>query len=787
MLFGLQVEASDTSLTVAAPLSVSSTSTSARNSFQLPILQLSTPGNSNASLPAARAAEQPQQQADGAAAGTGCAKSIAAQGAAVAIAGASMPVAVHAGGLAAAMLQLLQMAQELQAYLSIECCSSQGSSSAGSSTPADADGTKAVSRTNSPQQPQMQQQPSALSSFAQASAQIQQQPQQQGTAAEGGSRARPRTPLQLLQPQAPQWWHGQIQLHMALHVGPLTAGVVGRRRPRYRLMGPALQVGRQACGEAPANRTVATADAAQLLQASGVQSLKPLGSRGCGGDGRGGAPQLQLWVLSAGAVVPALQQATVSGGTAGVLNRAAAVLAAGQPVGPLLMKIGSVEVPVSAAAGIPSAAAAGPASAAAGVITQQREQQSPLLPPQSLPPPPTQQQQFSTSSGCMPPQSLGAPLPPLPPLLDPAVQQSQQLLMQELSALAQQLAAVSAGASMVAPGSGMQPPWNHIGCSPANGISTPAAVNVLNLDSTAGQVAGVSQPVGLTTAATGAVTRGVAASAAALVDMSLSLSLHDWQASPMKGALTVPGGSASLQANGAGTDGTGGVACSVPSSVPASSTLGCAVPGFVGLQDAAAAAVGVPVEVQLGAAELQQISMINQELAALQQQITSAMGGGIPPGPTNGLAHQRTALNHMNGHSAVAQPHGVMQQPQQQQYGSAAAMPYLPPGSTEAQASSVAGSSSTPVRVGSASDAPAAAAAAAGHGLLFSSVSSSGAGSYAAVELDQAPAADSSAETSYKAQQADGVGRKGRTKSGQLFGQLFRRRSSRKQQQPSQE
>lgn len=675
----MQIEASDTSLTVAAPPSMGSGQNSARHSFQLPVLpQLSSPGHSGASLHFAAASSADPAESPGAAG----AASIAGRAAA----------AAPAGALAAGLLQLLQMAQELQAYLNID----SPVSSAGSATPSDA------ARAASPQE---------------------QQHQQQEEGAARSSRVRPRTPLQLLHSQASQCWHGQLTVHMALHVGPLTAGVVGRRRPRYRLMGPALQVCRQACWQAPPNRTVATSSAADLLTASGVQGLKQLsGSTG----GTASMPELQLWVLSSSCSLPGQQHlpgggvpATAPGTTtAGLLQQAAAALAA--------------------TSGTRAAASAGVAKPAASLLFG-----SPALPADgggSLRAPASSaaatnhqpQRQAALGSGAfMVAQPSGADLPPLP--LDPAVQQSQELLMQELSVLAQQLTATCAG-----PQAGMQVPWGQ--CLPANGVlGQPAASGfTLNCDP-AGQQAAAAAPAVSTAAAAFMSTCAEPAAGSSEV-VSASLSLTDWQASPK-----VASAQAGLQ----------------DSRVPVVAGVGS---GPVLLESAAGG--GLPPGLRLGAAEMQQINLLHQELAALQQQLSSAfMGGwGAPDGSGSALLQQ-----HMLMYSAAGMP---------QQYCSYPLQNLKPQFSLEAPGSSAAGSSATPAWVWSMpSDAPAAATAM-GNGLHSSSASSSDRSS----GVGSSAAADSSKQSSGSA--AQGGGAKGRPRA-QLFGQLlFRRRSGRQQQEP---
>lgn len=93
----------------------------------------------------------------------------------------------------------------------------------------------------------------------------------QGLAARSiGSAALGSLPVQL-----PDSCRNALQLHVALHVGELHAGVVGARRPRHRLLGPALQHVKQAVAAAPRNSIVATDAAARQLKALGVR-MKPI-------------------------------------------------------------------------------------------------------------------------------------------------------------------------------------------------------------------------------------------------------------------------------------------------------------------------------------------------------------------------------------------------------------------------------------------------------------------------------------------------------------------------------
>lgn len=104
-----------------------------------------------------------------------------------------------------------------------------------------------------------------------------------------------------VQAQLPYCCKGVLQLRVALHVGGLHAGVVGARRPRYRLLGPALHLVKQAASAAPANSIVATDAAAVQLIALGM-TVTQLGGPWRGADVAsgsvgGGIDTKQLWLV----------------------------------------------------------------------------------------------------------------------------------------------------------------------------------------------------------------------------------------------------------------------------------------------------------------------------------------------------------------------------------------------------------------------------------------------------------------------------------------------------------
>lgn len=679
----MQVDSSDTSLAVAAPLSNASNQSSARNSLQLPLVHLSTPGDSNVSTHLAGSVPEAaaQQQLNGRP--TGSSDAAAARG-------ASLPVRP---ALATAVLQLLQMAQELQACLGVDSPGSSSSSGSVSPAPAqrDAGHTRPASASSAAGGANHRQQP--VSCFANPAV------QQQG--GEDAGRARPRTPLQLLQQQPWQWWHGQLQVQVCVHVGPLTAGVVGRRRPRYRLMGPALQDCRQACAAAPANRPAATASAAQLLQSGGFLGLQPLTG------GRSGTAKQQLWVLSAGAPVTMAQHMAVGGGSAlgaggsavGLLSQAAAALAAGAvPTavkpggGDGLLQLGSPwsssdELPASPSAANGTVPQPLSRPAAVGANQQQQGQhQRPLHHSAAGAAAVAGAAMGQLPGGILPILPPGGMLPMLPPLLDPAVQQSQQLLLQELALLQQQLAAAATQvpATAAPPGSLLQQPPSILGQLPAglsvpwgqgglvNGLLQPAALSGLASSGAGSTFPGI-RPVAVAAACGVEADEGnTPAAAPAAEAVSPSLSLYEWQCSPTssppphqvaavpdsgEGGRTALAGSQAPAAVSAGLMGVPGVDSYVAVVPPVDAT--CREP---------AAMIGL----QLGAAELQQVSLLQQELAAFQQHLLTALGCSSLNGysPLNGCSPvECTHAQHVAACNGVRQPQVLSMSMQQQHNG----------------------------------------------------------------------------------------------------------------------
>jgi hypothetical protein len=276
---GSQVESTDDCLVVACLIS-SSCSNSTRTSLQLPPL----PAAPAAQGPRAGAAtgSQPQQQQQQQQQGQGSCAPLAAR-----------------TSVAAALLQLLQMAQELAGQLG--AAASQGS----------------------------------------------QQPATAGP---------------------PRWWRGLLGVRVAVHVGPLHAAVVGRRRPRHRLMGAALQEAKQACAAAPLNASVATAEAAQLLSRQGVSSLTPLclavgqqpgGASAAGGAANSGSSSSssckapQLWCV--GALAAGAQRGAAAAAAGAEAASIAAVL---QQAARTLTAVGSHSLSSSASSALRDAAPA---------------------------------------------------------------------------------------------------------------------------------------------------------------------------------------------------------------------------------------------------------------------------------------------------------------------------------------------------------------------------------------------------------------------------------------------
>lgn len=91
--------------------------------------------------------------------------------------------------------------------------------------------------------------------------------QLQRSGSAGVTSCSPRNPVEALLPES---CRGVLHLRVALHVGELHAGVVGARRPRYRLLGPALQVVKQAAAAAPDSSITATDTAAEQLRYLGT-------------------------------------------------------------------------------------------------------------------------------------------------------------------------------------------------------------------------------------------------------------------------------------------------------------------------------------------------------------------------------------------------------------------------------------------------------------------------------------------------------------------------------------
>jgi hypothetical protein len=426
------------------------------------------------------------------------------------------------------------------------------------------------------------------------------------------------------------------------------------------------------------------------------------------------------------------------------------------------MHIGSVDPTASA-----SSDGGVDAGAPRGVVAA-----GPALQPPQLAPQQQQQQHMDASTGAAAAatvQAVNGLLPPLPPLSDLALQASQQLLMQELAVLAQQLSAASMP-SLVGPLSmGMQPSWSQAPqCLPLNRQLVPVVSAVQRDSKDVNQTAAVSQK----DAVLSAVGPYAAALTASSELVSASLSLHDWQGSPKQVSaqqLSVRS-SKDVQDSCAPADVVNGSAaaaancalCCVPADAAAAVSCGLQLSG----------PAWFPAGVQLGPAEMQQISMLHHELATLQQQITSALAFG---GMTNGF---------VSGMSQCMPGYGTALQ--QQQYGTPHDVQHPQHCSSTGVATSADGSSNVPGTRGSlsAAEEPPAAAAAADRGVHCSSSSSSGrssgAGSSAAVDLQRQ--GDGSTAVTGQQQQKSGSSSRGRPR-GQFLGQLLLRRRSSKQQQ----
>jgi len=627
-----QVDASDTCLTVAAPISISSCQNSARSSFQLPVLQLgSTPGNSTASLPginhgpeataAGVAAAQPPGDTQVGLLGALSAPLPSQPPAGGAAAAATQP----ADALTTALLQLQQMAQELHMWLGIDTPQSNAPSPSSSSPTLSASG-RAEGSTNPTGGP------TAPSTLQQQAAQRQQSP-----FVSDAVRLRARTPLQLLQPSGSQWWTGRVQPRTALHVGPLSAGVVGRRRPRYRLMGPALEVVRQACAQAPHGRTVATAGAAELLMASGVAGVRVLarpGNRGtsweasCAGQ--------KLWVVRTGeaAAMQSLMQLTdlsaagegrggVPGAADGVLAQAVAALEGSAGIAAVhVPDLAPVVLGGSTPGGGPEQGStnvflAPPAPAVAASTSLGL-----LLAPTTTAPLAAAQQQQQQQQSLLCSGRLAAPgtEAPVSLQLDAHTMQSQQLLLQELALFAQQLAGLN-GTTLPSSGNGSA----HM-CP----VGLPGAVWGLQVPSSAGSRVGPWLPpvslINSTCAPAGsaALQKPAAPSAPAAAAVGSSAGVDVMQAPWLQPAwdATCSSCPAPLAATQLLNGSSGWPLSSLSDAAQPFAATTAGLSGAGSCPNNTAAACG---GWQLGATEVQQISLLHQELAALQLQLQTAM------------------------------------------------------------------------------------------------------------------------------------------------------------------
>jgi hypothetical protein len=554
----LQVEASDKLLMVAAPLS-SSAANSARNSLQLPVVQL--PDSSTAPATAA-AADQLQDQQPGQ-------QQQQQQG--------QSQSAAQASAAGVSLQRLLLLAQELMQCLDISAEASS-SGAAGCDSPTAEDSAEQL----------------VLSPGT-----VQQQQRTPGVRAAAAA--------------LPECCRGVLKLRIAVHVGALHAGVVGARRPRYRLLGPALQFVKQASAVAPPNTVVATGAAASQLLALGVSGLQPLSvawPEPAAGLGDGNSSMQQLWIVTAAAAVEA-----AAAGSRSSSDKVHALLKAAA-----------------------SAVAAGAASKGCNgdgvplveqqehLQQQQQQRQSSRISSESLQPlvgtPKKHQQQRPVQpQQQMPNQPLvSMPLQQLlvastalsmPPLA--WQQQQQQLMQQQLLQQQQLLAAAGFTRQVLAPTVANGLPFN---CAPVPSFSTgwPAGPPMY------GSLWGSGEP-----SANGHAVLAQPAAAAAPAAAGAS-----------SGSSTASGASTAAPART-----TSGVSNNSGSSYEAKAgsqqqQQHWQLPGLFGgpvangstaaeLNAALAALAGF----QLGADETQQIMELHQELDLMQQQVAALTGGGL--------------------------------------------------------------------------------------------------------------------------------------------------------------
>jgi hypothetical protein len=453
------------------------------------------------------------------------------------------------------------------------------------------------------------------------------------------------------------------------------------------------------------------------------------------GGGAGAAansPEQQvLWILSAGSTLPFLQQQQqhsgfsdtagfAAAGTDGVLSQAAASHAASMPARQSSNSAGLHGLMQIGSSNLTAAVAAASALLQPSCSAQLQQQQQPL----------PQQQQWPTSSAAVGLLPLPGMLPPLPSLPDSALQLAQQLMLQELAGLSQQL----------------------------------------------NQTAALARPV---IACLGGPCSGAAAAASTVMPVSAehvsaTPSLQDWQSSPTAAAAAAAPAAIHEQQQGSSTGALCGRAAADAFHL---SGMHAALPAAAGaapdsLYGVTAPAVGGGLLLAPG--ELQQISVLHQELALLQQQLNSACGTGLASMPANGLmAHQyMPAL----GENMQAMQQQLVQQMQAQQ------MQMLHQSVAQCQDSSnTPGQAPDTNRLCSAVPA-AAQPAAAEADVSDAAIARPGDGSQEVLPSAAASSSAVSSAASVSGSSQQQTGGQGHSRV-QGFGNLFRRRSGRKQQQ----
>jgi CheY-like chemotaxis protein len=555
----LKVEASDKLLMVAAPLS-SSAANSARNSMQLPVVQLPE-GSTTAAAAAGGSADELQGQQQQGQSQSG------------------LSAAAQASAAGVSLQRLLLLAQELMQCLDI---SSEAAPAGCDSTTADAE--QLVLSADPQRAPAIRAAAAAL----------------------------------------PECCRGALQLRIAVHVGALHAGVVGARRPRYRLLGPALQYVKQACVAAPANTIVATGAAASQLLALGVGGLQPLSvawpetvvDGSSSSSSSSSSSTQQLWVVTPAA--------------AGSCGDAAAASRSSSDQVHALLKAAASAVAAGAAGRVCNGDVA---PAAEPCLQQQQQQHSSRVSSEALQPlvstPTKHQQQHRSPQVPQHVQSLAAQ------------QQQQQVLPDQQVAVLQQLLAASSALSM--------PPlaWPQqqqllqqqllqqqqllAAAGLTQQVLTPTAAGGLQLNcpllSSSGAVWPGNAPLfgsvawGSGEPANGHCTLTQSAGAAAAVAAGAS-----YGCSSASGASTAaPARTVSGASNNSGSSYEVKAGAMQQQQQLFAPRAGVAGGNAADLGASLAALAGF----QLGADDVQQIMQLQQELDLMQQQVAALTGGGL--------------------------------------------------------------------------------------------------------------------------------------------------------------